>query len=69
VDWAKEGKDVTIKRVVKQGDKVLYQDVFVSKYKPWAAVYLVGPQTPIPTPTPTPTLTPQPTPTPTTAGG
>lgn len=65
VDWAKEGKDVTIKRVVKQGDKILYEDVFVSKYKPWAAVYLVGPQTPIPTPSPTLTPTPQPTPTPT----
>lgn len=69
VDWAKEGKDVTIKRVVKQGDKILYEDVFVSKYKPWAAVYLVGPQTPVPTPSPTPTPTPQPTPTPTTVGG
>lgn len=65
VDWAKEGKDVTVKRVVKQGDKIILQDTFVSKYKPWAAVYLVGPQKPISTPTPSPTSTQTPGPTPT----
>lgn len=47
VDWAVDGRDVVVTRVIKQGDRVLRQDKFVSKYQPWRAVYLVGP-TPAP---------------------
>jgi vancomycin resistance protein YoaR len=47
VDWAVDGRDVVVTRVIKQGDQVLRQDKFVSKYQPWRAVYLVGP-TPAP---------------------
>ncbi len=43
VDWAVDGRDVVVTRVIKQGDQVLRQDKFVSKYQPWRAVYLVGP--------------------------
>ena len=43
VDWAVDGRDVVVTRVITQGDQVLRQDKFVSKYQPWRAVYLVGP--------------------------
>jgi len=44
VDWAAEGMDVTVKRVIKDSSgKVIGRDVFVSHYQPWRAVYLVGP--------------------------
>lgn len=42
VEWPVGGLDVTIKRIVRQGGKVLYEDVFFSRYRPWNAVYLVG---------------------------
>jgi len=42
VDWAKEGMDVTVNRVVKHGDKIIHQDEIVSHYQPWQAVYHVG---------------------------
>jgi len=42
VEWAKEGMDVTVKRIVKEGDRVIRKDTFVSRYRPWQAVYLVG---------------------------
>jgi vancomycin resistance protein YoaR len=52
VDWAVEGMDVTVTRVIKDSSgKVLGRDVFVSHYQPWRAVYLVGP-TPEATPAP-----------------
>jgi hypothetical protein len=38
--------DVTITRVVKEGESVLYRDKIVSQYKPWRAVYQVGAETP-----------------------
>ncbi len=41
-DFAHDGKTVTIQRVVKEGDKVLRRDSFVSKYRPWPARFLVG---------------------------
>ncbi|HEY65804.1 MAG TPA: vancomycin resistance protein, partial [Caldilineae bacterium] len=60
VDWAQEGMDVTVIRIIKDGEgNEIGRDVFVSHYQPWRAVYLVGPE-----PTPTPTPEPQPTPTP-----
>jgi vancomycin resistance protein YoaR len=42
VDWAHDGLDVTVYRIVKKGDKVLWKDTFFSRYRPWQAVYLVG---------------------------
>jgi len=42
VDWAKDGVDVTVRRTVAEGDVVIHQDTFFSRYKPWRAVYLVG---------------------------
>lgn len=44
VDWAKDGMDVTVTRTVKQGDKLLHQDVIFSQYRPWRAVYKIGSQ-------------------------
>jgi vancomycin resistance protein YoaR len=42
VEWAKDGVDVTVERIVREGDIVIHQDAFFSRYKPWPAVYLVG---------------------------
>jgi vancomycin resistance protein YoaR len=42
VDWAKDGVDVTMYRTVTEGDSVIHQDTFFSRYRPWRAVYLVG---------------------------
>ncbi len=42
VEWEKEGLDVTVKRVVQEGDTVVHKDTFVSHYRPWQAMYLVG---------------------------
>ncbi len=42
IDWAHDGVDVTVYRIVKEGNRVLYRDTFFSRYKPWQAVYLVG---------------------------
>lgn len=42
VDWAKNGVDVTVRRTVTEGDAVIHQDTFFSRYQPWRAVYLVG---------------------------
>ena len=55
VDWAKKGLDVLVKRIVRTADGRERVDKFVSKYRPWQAVYLYGPGTPLPTPTPIPT--------------
>lgn len=42
VDWAKDGVDILVTRVVKNGDTILYEDEIVSHYQPWQAVYQVG---------------------------
>lgn len=42
VEWAVDGVDVEVRRIVRQGGEVLRRDVFVSRYRPWRAVYLVG---------------------------
>jgi len=42
IDWAHDGADVTVYRIVKEGDKVLWKDTFFSRYRPWQAVYLIG---------------------------
>ena len=42
VDWAKDGLDVTVTRVVKKGETIVHQDEIFSHYQPWRAVYQVG---------------------------
>jgi vancomycin resistance protein YoaR len=42
IEWAKDGLDVTIYRIVKQGGVEVRRDTFFSRYRPWQAVYLVG---------------------------
>jgi vancomycin resistance protein YoaR len=42
VEWARDGVDVTIYRIVKEGDEVVSRDEFFSRYQPWQDVYLVG---------------------------
>ncbi len=48
VDWAKNGSDVTVSRLVTFNDGRVKEDKFVSKYRPWRAVYQYGPGTQIP---------------------
>lgn len=42
VERAVRGMDVTVRRTVREGDRIVHQDTFVSRYAPWRAVYLVG---------------------------
>lgn len=42
VEWPSEGAKVTVRRTVTQNGLVIHQDEFVSHYRPWRAVYLVG---------------------------
>ena len=42
VEWARDGVDVTIYRIVKEDDEVVSRDEFFSRYQPWQDVYLVG---------------------------
>ncbi|MQC26075.1 MAG: hypothetical protein DWG76_01305 [Chloroflexi bacterium] len=46
VDWAADGADVTVTRIVTRGGVVILDDVFTTHYRPWAAVYQYGPGTP-----------------------
>jgi vancomycin resistance protein YoaR len=48
VDWAKEGMDVMVKRIIKYADGRVKDNKFVSKYRPWQAVYEYGPGTKLP---------------------
>ncbi len=48
VEWAKPGMTVRITRTVRQGDRIIEEQEFVSRYQPWRAVYLYGPGTQIP---------------------
>jgi len=43
VEAAHDGLDVTLYRVVKQGDTIISKDKFFSRYVPWPARYRVGP--------------------------
>jgi vancomycin resistance protein YoaR len=45
VDWAVEGADVTITRIVRLDGKILHEDVFKTHYMPWRAVCEYGPGT------------------------
>jgi hypothetical protein len=48
VDWAKDGQDVVITRHILYGDGTVVDQNFVSKYRPWQAVYKYGPGTSLP---------------------
>lgn len=43
VDWAVNGFDVTVTRIVYRDGQVLREDPFFSRYIPWRAVYQVAP--------------------------
>jgi vancomycin resistance protein YoaR len=45
VDWAVEGATVTVTRDVYRDGQKIWQDVFKTKYQPWAAVCQYGPGT------------------------
>jgi len=45
-DWAHEGLDVSFTRTVSKNGKVLFTERYFSRYKPWGAVYHVGPPPP-----------------------
>jgi hypothetical protein len=45
VDWAAEGADVTVSRIVYRDGQVILSDSFVTHYMPWADVYQYGPGT------------------------
>jgi vancomycin resistance protein YoaR len=42
IEWAKDGLDVTVYRIVKENGAEMGRDTFFSRYRPWQAVYLVG---------------------------
>jgi hypothetical protein len=48
VDWAADGADVTVTRVVRRDGEVLFTDQFVTHYEPWRDVFQYGPGTDIP---------------------
>jgi len=45
VDWSVKGADVTVTRYVHLDDEIIYNDIFVTHYMPWRAVYEYGPGT------------------------
>ena len=51
VDWAAEGADISISRIVYRDGSVYFTDSFFTRYEPWQAKYEYGPGTEgIPTP-------------------
>jgi vancomycin resistance protein YoaR len=42
VEWAIDGLDVRVTRTVKEGERIVREDVITSHYQPWQAVYKVG---------------------------
>ncbi len=42
IEWARDGLDVTVYRLIKQNGVEVRRDTFFSRYRPWQAVYLVG---------------------------
>jgi vancomycin resistance protein YoaR len=48
VDWAADGADVTVTRIVYRDGEVMFEDTFHTHYEPWQAVYEYGPGTKIP---------------------
>jgi vancomycin resistance protein YoaR len=45
IEWAKDGLDVTIYRIIKENGVEVERETFFSRYRPWQAVYLVGTKT------------------------
>jgi vancomycin resistance protein YoaR len=45
VDWAAEGADVTVNRMVYKNGDLYFDDAFSTHYMPWQAVYQYGPGT------------------------
>lgn len=43
VEWAHDGLDVAVHRVIKENDIVVAREEFFSRYEPWSARYRVGP--------------------------
>ncbi len=65
VEWAKEGMDVTIYRLIYQDGQLVRKDSFFSRFSPWPNMFKVSPDMapaaqPTPTAEPTPTATPAP---------
>jgi vancomycin resistance protein YoaR len=54
VDWAVDGADVTVKRLVERDGQVLSDDTIFTRYEPWQAVYKVAPGEAPPQPEPAP---------------
>jgi hypothetical protein len=48
IDWAQGGSDVTVYRIIKQDGEEIAREAFHSHYRPWADVYLVSADYPIP---------------------
>jgi vancomycin resistance protein YoaR len=48
VDWAVDGAEVTVVRTVTRNGEIVHEDVIVTRYQPWRAVYEYGPGTDIP---------------------
>jgi hypothetical protein len=42
IEWAKDGLDVTVYRIVYEDGLEVRRDTFFSRYRPWQAVFLVG---------------------------
>jgi vancomycin resistance protein YoaR len=42
IEWAKDGLDVTVYRIIKENGVEVRRDTFFSRYLPWQAVFLVG---------------------------
>lgn len=42
VDWPADGADVTVRRTVRRGEVVLFDDMFFTHYQPWQAVCEYG---------------------------
>ena len=66
VEWGREGIDVTVYRIIRDGSGTEKREEFRSRFEPWPDRFLVGP-TPVSAsqPTPVPSLQPTPEPTPT----
>ncbi len=45
IDWAADGADVIITRIVRRAGEVLFQDEFRTHYEPWQAICQFGPGT------------------------
>lgn len=42
IEWAKDGLDVTVYRIIKENGVEVERETFFSRYRPWQAVYLLG---------------------------